>query len=347
MTYRPNDNKMKYQDRVAALIELGKHLQQPDEYREAVIHRTYYNNRWFTKENQRMSIQAIADHFLSEEKLSTWLSNYDFPDQTDAKTIGLVMAGNIPLVGFHDVLCTFVAGHKSLIKLSEKDKYLLPALIRQLKIIDERTAQYFEVLERLSGFDAVIATGSNNSARYFEQYFSKYPNIIRKNRNAIAVLDGTESEKELQAFGEDVFQYYGLGCRNVAKLYIPEGYAFEPLLEALHEHREIVLNDKYKNNFDYNYAVLVLNKEKYMANGCIILKENKDISSPIAGLNYEYYQALSEVETEIEERKEEIQLVIAKEGLLSQKTYPFGKAQEPELDDYADGVDTLEFLLNL
>lgn len=338
---------MKYQDRVAALVALGKHLQEPDEYREAVIHRTYHNNQWFTKENQRKAIQSIADYFLSEKKLTDWLSAYELPEETQAQKVGLVMAGNIPLVGFHDLLCTFVTGHKAIIKLSEKDKYLVPYLIRQLSLIDERTADYFEEVERLNGFDAVIATGSNNSARYFEQYFSKYPNIIRKNRNAVAVLDGTESTEALIAFGEDVFQYFGLGCRNVAKLYVPENYDFEPLLEALHEHREIILHHKYKNNFDYNYAVLVLNKEKYMANGCIILKEAADISSPIAGLNYEYYSSLADLEVVLDNRKDEIQLIIAKEGLLSQKTYTFGKAQEPELHDYADGVDTLAFLLGL
>lgn len=338
---------MKLEERISALIALGEHLQAPDDYREAVIHRTHFNNQWFTKEHQRKAIQAIATHFLSEKELRNWLAEYDIPEKSPAKTVGLVMAGNIPLVGFHDVLCTFIAGHRAMIKLSEKDKYLLPYVFRQLAIIDPRTADYFAPVERLRDFDAVVATGSNNSARYFEQYFSKYPHIIRKNRNAVAVLDGTESKEELEALSRDVFQYFGLGCRNVAKLYVPEGYRFEPLLEGLHEYREIVLNDKYKNNFDYNYAILVLNKEKYMANGCIILRENRDISSPIAGLNYEYYQDLKALEKELEERKEEIQLVVAKDGLLSQKTYPFGNAQQPELSDYADGVDTLDFLIGL
>lgn len=338
---------MKLEERLLALIELGARLRAPDEYREAVIHRTHFNNPWFTKENQRKAIQAIAQYFLSESKLKSWIAGYKIAEETPPKSVGLVMAGNIPLVGFHDVLCTFVAGHHALIKLSEKDKFLLPYIFRELAKIDSRTEAYFETVERLQDFDAVIATGSNNSARYFEQYFSPYPNIIRKNRNAIAVLDGTETAEELAAFGEDVFQYFGLGCRNVAKLYVPESYAFEPLLEALHEHREIVLHEKYKNNFDYNYAILVLNKEKYMANGCIILKESDEISSPIAGLNYEYYQDIQTVENTLQERKEEIQLVVAKDGLLPQKTYPFGAAQQPELSDYADGVDTLDFLLNL
>lgn len=338
---------MHLEERLSALVELGRRLSEPDEYREAVIHRSHFNNPWFTKENQAQAIEAIARYFLDASALQSWVSNYTFPQESVAKRVGLVMAGNIPLVGFHDVLCTFVAGHRSVVKLSEKDRFLLPYLIRELQQIDARTAAYFTTVDRLQDFDAVIATGSNNSARYFEQYFSAYPHIIRKNRNAVAVLDGKETPEELLALGQDVFQYFGLGCRNVAKLYVPEGYVFEPLLEALHEYREIVLHDKYKNNFDYNYAVLVLNKEAYMANGCIILKEQAELSSPIAGLNYEFYADLGALEQGLAARAAAIQLVVARAGLLSQKTYPFGTAQQPALNDYADGVDTLDFLLRL
>ena len=335
---------MQLEERIQALIQLGHRLQQPDEYREAVIHRTHFNNQWFTKENQRKAIAAIAEDFLEETKLRNWLSNYKI-ETTAPQIIALVLAGNIPLVGFHDVLCVFLSGHHAQIKLSEKDKYLLPYIFRELKQIDERTDAYFSIVEQLNEFDAVIATGSNNSSRYFEAYFSKFPNIIRKNRNAVAVFSGQESKEELAAFGEDVFQYFGLGCRNVSKIYIPKGYNFEPLLEALHEHKEIVLNDKYKNNFDYNYAILVLNKVKYMANGCIILQENKSIASHIAGMHYEYYDSINEVEKELQERQDEIQLTVAQDGLLSTPTFPFGEAQRPSLADYADGVDTMQFLL--
>ncbi|GAB5554499.1 MAG: acyl-CoA reductase [Saprospiraceae bacterium] len=337
---------MHLEDRINALVQLGHKLRSEDEYREAVIHRTHFNNQWFTKDNQRQAITAIAESFLEETKLRDWVSNYKI-ETLDPQTIALVLAGNIPLVGFHDVLCVFLSGHHAQIKLSEKDQYLLPYLFRELKQIDERTVEYFSLVEKLNGFDAVIATGSNNSSRYFESYFSKFPNIIRKNRNAIAVLSGTETSTELKSFGQDVFQYYGLGCRNVSKIYVPEGYNFESLLEALHEYKEIVLNDKYKNNFDYNYAILVLNKVKYMANGCIILQENKQIASHIAGLHYEFYNEVSEIEEEISNRAEEIQLVVAQDGLLSVPTFPFGAAQQPGLADYADGVDTLSFLLDL
>lgn len=338
---------MNLQERLRLLTRLGEHLRGEDDYLRAVMQRAKFHNPWFTIENQELSIRAIAEQFLDGGKLSEWLSRYQIPEQAAPRTVAIVMAGNLPLVGFHDLLCVFAAGHKALIKLSDKDQYLLPYLLELLGQFDERAGSCFETTERLQGFEAVIATGSNNSARYFEAYFSKYPHIIRKNRNGVAVLDGKESEAELLALGRDVFQYFGLGCRNVSKLYVPRGYRFEPLLEALHEYREIVQHDKYKNNFDYNYALYILNKEPYMANGCIILTENASLQSRIAGLHYEFYDELDEVEAEISRRKGEIQLVAARPGLLRQAALPFGQTQQPQLWDYADGVDTMAFLLSL
>lgn len=338
---------MNLQERLRLLMRLGEHLRAEDDYLRAVMQRAKFHNPWFTIENQELSIRAIAEQYLDGGKLGEWLSRYEIPEQAAPATVAIVMAGNLPLVGFHDLLCVFAAGHKALIKLSDKDQYLLPYLLKLMGQFDDRASSYFETTERLQGFEAVIATGSNNSARYFEAYFSKYPHIIRKNRNGVAVLDGKESEAELLALGRDVFQYFGLGCRNVSKLYVPRGYRFEPLLEALHEYREIVQHDKYKNNFDYNYALYILNKEPYMANGCIILTENASLQSRIAGLHYEFYDKLDEVESEISRRKDEIQLVAARPGLLRQAALPFGQTQQPQLWDYADGVDTMAFLLSL
>lgn len=339
---------MTIQERIFALIELGKHLRGKDEYLEAIMHRTYHHNKWFTLESQQQAVQSIGRYFLDEQKIRQWADRYDIPETTDpVRKVGLVMAGNVPLVGFHDVISVFLAGHKALIKLSDKDPYLLPYLLKLLDRIDQRAGDYFELVEHLRGFDAVIATGSNNSSRYFDYYFADIPSIIRKNRNAVAVLSGEESEGELKALGEDVFQYFGLGCRNVAKIYVPENYTFDPLLEALHEYREIVLHNKYKNNFDYNLAIQVLNKVPYRSNGCIILLEKKEIQSRVGEMYFEYYSDLGALEEEIERRKEEIQCVVSKEGLLSRPTLPFGKAQQPELWDYPDGVDTVEFLLKI
>lgn len=326
------------------LSKLGEHLLGKDEYLEAVMHRTHYNNPWFTIENQQRAIKSIASSFLQKDKLKEWVNGYDLKEPNTPITIGLVMAGNIPLVGFHDLLCVFVSGHKSKIKLSDKDKFLLPYLLKLLAKFDTETEDYFEIVEVMKDFEAVIATGSNNAARYFESYFGKVPNIIRKNRNAVAVLDGTESQDELLALGKDVFRYFGLGCRNVSKLYLPEGYDFQLLLEKLHEYKEIILHHKYKNNFDYNMALLMMNNTMFWNNGCIILTENKSIASRIALVHYEYYSDKEALEKELYTRRDQIQCVVSKGSFKNQQTVPFGKAQEPQLDDYADGVDTLAFL---
>ncbi len=330
--------------RIAALARLGEHLLQPDDYLDAVIHRTEYNNNWFTKENQALAIRAIATQFLDKNKLENWAAAYLISDEPTMKTVGMVMAGNLPLVGFHDLVCTFTAGHKAKIKLSDKDRFLLPYLLQLLEKYSPGAGAFFEIAEQISDLDAVIATGSNNSARYFEAYFGKYPHIIRKNRNAVAVLDGTESEDELLALGKDVFRFFGLGCRNVSKLYLPKGYHFAALMERLHEFREIANHGKYRNNFDYNLALLMLNQVPYFNNGCIIVAENKDIASRIATLHYEFYEDKTALEAELVSRSEEIQCIVAKPGLLNLPTVPFGKSQEPGLADYPDGVDVMAFL---
>ena len=333
--------------RIALLAQLGEYLVSGDELLGAVMHRTQYNNGWLTIENCKKSASAIAENFLQKEQLENWARQYGVKENTTPKKVGIVMAGNIPLVGFHDLLAVFLAGHQAKIKLSDKDKFLMPHLIKKMRDWNAAIQPYLEVTERLAGFEAVIATGSNNSARYFEQYFGKYPNIIRKNRNAIAVLEGTETADELYALGNDVFEYFGLGCRNVSKLYLPKDFKFEPLLEAFHEYNSIVLNTKYKNNFDYNYAMFMLNKVAYKANGCILLVEDKAITSRIASLHYEFYDKADNLVEELTNRASEIQCVVSKMNLPSIKTIPFGEAQQPSLTDYADGVDTMEFLINL
>jgi len=336
---------MNLNERISALAKLGEHLQGQDDFLEAIIHRTEYNNPWFTKENQHLAIQAIASEFLDKNKLESWAANYPIADEPQLKTVGMVMAGNLPLVGFHDLVCAFVAGYKSKIKLSDKDRFLLPYLLQLLEKYAPGAADYFEIVEQLTGFDKVIATGSNNSARYFEAYFGKYPHIIRKNRNAVAVLDGTETDDDLHLLGKDVFRFFGLGCRNVSKLYLPKGYHFAKLMEALHDFREIANHSKYRNNFDYNLALLMLNQVPYFNNGCIIVAENRDIASRIATLHYEFYETIPALESELTSRSEEIQCIVAKPGLLSLPTIPFGKSQEPGLFDYPDGVDVMGFLV--
>ncbi len=338
---------MNIKHRITALAQLGERLLQKDDYLEAVMQRSHFNNQWFTVENQQRALNAIATHYLQKEKLEKWAEGYGWPEPKDLRTIGLVMAGNIPLVGFHDLLCVFVSGHRAKIKLSEKDKYLLPYLLKLLSQANPIFESYFEIVERLKGFDAVIATGSNNSARYFESYFGKVPNIIRKNRNAVAVLDGSETGDDLHALGKDIFRYFGLGCRNVSKLYLPEGYDFQLLLEKLHEYKEIILHSKYKNNYDYIMALLIMNKTMFWNNGCIILTENPSIASRIALLHYEFYNDKEKLAIELKNKKEEIQCIVSKIEVEGFETVEFGKAQEPALNDFADGVDTMAFLINL
>ncbi len=338
---------MTLNDKITLLTQLGEYLQTDAEELAAVKQKAYLHNKWFTVANIDKALNAISNAFLQEDQLRAWLSPYQIKHTEKAKTVALVLAGNIPLVGFHDVISVFLAGHRSLIKLSEKDKFLLPFLVTQMLTIAPEAAAYFEFTERLVKFDAVIATGSNNSARYFEAYFNKYPNIIRKNRSSVAIFNGKETKAALQAFGSDVFDYFGLGCRNVSKLYLPQGYDFDALLRALYEHKEVVLHDKYKNNFDYNYTLLILNKIAYEANGCILLTEAESLQSRIACLHYEYYTDEADLTEKLSTKMPEIQCVVGEFSLANTKVIPMGKAQQPALNDYADGVDTMQFLVEL
>lgn len=347
LSARPNSTvvMMNLNRRIDLLVKLGQRLLGEDEYLRAVMHRAEFHNSWFTRESQELAIHSIATAFLQREPLESLAARYPISDEPTGKTVGVVMAGNIPLVGFHDWLCVFLAGHRAQVKLSDKDAYLFPYLLKLMEKWEPDMQGWVETVERLKGFDMVIATGSNNSARYFEAYFGKVPHIIRRNRNGVAVLSGNETPEQLHELGKDIFTYFGLGCRNVAKLYVPEGYQFEPLLEALHEYREIVLHEKYKHNFDYNYALFILNKVPHKANGCILLKEDDSLTSRIACLHYAFYKSKEAVERELEERREEVQCIVARPGFLSIPVIPFGATQLPRLDDFADGVDTMEFLV--
>jgi len=335
---------MKLKERIAVLAQLGQGLSQPDPERTALVKASYRYNQWFTEENYNAAIQAIADRMLQQSLLEKWVAPYPISDTMTPQTVGMVLAGNIPLVGFHDVLSTFICGHIAQIKLSDKDKLVLPYLVDQLAKYDERIKPYFKFVDRLADFDRVIATGSNNTARYFDLYFGKYPNIIRKNRNAVAVLRGDESKEALHALGRDIFTYFGLGCRNVSKLYVPKNYEFEPLLEQLHEYRKIIELNKYKNNFDYNFTLLILNSKKYFSNGCILLTESELIQSRIASLHFEYYEDENDLQQKLKPHRDEIQCVVSDQPVDHWKHIPLGGAQTPGLDDYADGVDTLAFL---
>ena len=338
---------MTLKERIEVLEKLGKRLAGGDEYLDAVIHRTSYNNPWFTKENQHRRIKTIAEQFLQKEKLEAWISDYKISDQPTGKTVALIPSDNLPLADFRDVLSAFIAGHKSIIKLAEKDQYLLPCLFKFLKEIDERTENFLEISNRFEKFDAVITNIGNKSGQSLETYFGKFPNILRKTRSSVAVLSGEESDADLLKLGDDIFSFFGLSPRNVSKIYFPKGYEIKHFLEVTHEFKELVLNNKYKNNFDYNFAALTLDKTAFHINGCMILVEKPAIRSRTSVAHFEFYEDKSAVEKELSEKADEVQNIVAEDGFLNLKTIPFGKASSPELSDYLAHADTLELVTSI
>lgn len=308
----------------------------------SIVTRAKHHNGWFTEENMLYALKSWSE-LLTEDKLVQWLSNYDIT-KNQPKNIAVIMAGNIPLVGFHDFLSVLITGNSVLVKLASKDNHLLPFIARYLKHIAPCLQDNIEFTEgRLEHFNAVIATGSNNTSRYFEHYFGKYPNIIRRNRNSVAVLTGNETKEQLTALGEDIFRYYGLGCRSVSKIFVPNGYNFDFFFNAIYEYRSISDSIKYNNNYDYNKAVYLMSEFKLLDNGFLILKEDESFSSPIASLFYEEYSTLEEIKEKLKNSSEKLQCIVS-DGVLKNEI-PFGNTQKPSLGDYADGIDTVEFLL--
>ena len=302
------------------------------------------HNGWFTPEQVQFSVQSWAKA-LTEDNLNHWLSNYDF-SKIEPKKVGLILAGNIPLVGFHDFLSVLISGHDVLVKTSSNDQHLLKFLVNYLIAVEPKLNSKITFVEgKLEGFDAVIATGSNNTARYFEYYFKDKPSIIRKNRNSVAVLNGTESHEDLVGLGEDIFRYFGLGCRNVSKLFVPKGYNFEAFFKAMYEYRDVIHYEKYANNYDYNKAVFLMSNFQLLDNEFLTIKEDVSYASPISSVFYEFYDDLEEIKTRLHTDTEQIQCIVSKD--LIPNSVAFGQTQQPKLWDYADNVDTLAFLISL
>lgn len=305
------------------------------------IDQSIHYNGWFTRENVIFSLQQWSKA-LTTSNLDTWLKPYEF-NQDEQKTVAIVMAGNIPLVGFHDFLSVLISGHKVLVKQSTNDKQLLPVIAGFLMHIAPEFENRIKFTEdRLSNFNAVIATGSNNTARYFEYYFKGKPSIIRKNRNSVAILSGKESTEELEVLGEDIFRYFGLGCRNVSKLYVAKEYDFDDFFKAIYPWNTLLNSAKYANNYDYNKAVYLMSEFKLLENGFLILKKDESFGSPIATLFYEEYEDEKDLQEKLQQNKENLQCVVGREAEVD-----FGQTQQPKLWDYADGVDTLKFLEEL
>ena len=340
---------MTTKQRIEAFTRLGNFMCIHDEELEELINSACQYNSWFTPQSTAKALAAIAG-MLSRDALERWLEKSNTISKTNKPqtmlSVGLVLAGNIPLVGFHDILCVLASGHKALIKLSSQDQKLIPFILGKLLEIEPAFRYQIEYIERLKDFDAVIATGSNNTSRYFEYYFSKVPHIIRKNRNSVAVLSGEESREDIKALGNDIFDYFGLGCRNVSKIYVPCGYDFKDLFESIDDFKSVADNHKYNNNYDYNKSIFLVNLDKHLDNGFLLLKEDQRLASPLAVLYYEEYDDINQLKKELKEKSEQIQCVVS--GMeLDLRILPFGQSQQPSLWDYADDIDTMAFLKNL
>jgi len=339
---------MKLEERISAFSYLGEILRNALAGRQAeytsrlsqLIETQHLKNPWFTPENVRMAVSAIAAE-LTAENLRKWCSAYPgLGMESPPLKVGVIMAGNIPLVGFHDLLSVLITGNSIIAKTSSKDQDLVVFISDILCKINERFSSRITITDEIiSGFDAVIATGSDNSSRYFEYYFGKYPHIIRKNRNSIAILDSSETNEELHDLGTDIFSYFGLGCRNVSKIYVPQGYDLTNMIRCWNSFSGLINHNKYANNYEFHKAIFLINKEKFTDTGYILLRENTAISSPVAVLHYEFYRSMEKVREQFEIIRDKIQCITGRDFT------PFGKAQSPYLWDYADGIDTIEFLL--
>ena len=329
-------------DRIKAFSQLGEWLLQPDQDTLWRIESIQNRNPWYTKENILKQFQAIGQN-LTVEKLEAWTSHYEVTKTS--KVVGLVLAGNIPLVGFHDVLSALILGFTAQIKLSSDDAGLSTIVLNKLVDIQPQFQYQIQIVEKLAGFDLVIATGSNNTARYFEYYFGSKPNIIRKNRNSIAVLTGNETPEQLAQLGNDIFDYFGLGCRSVSKIFIPKDYPIATFFEAIEQYNSVKDHYKYNNNYDYNKSIYLVNGDKHYDNGFLLLRKDENIASPLAVVFYQEYENLQEVEDYINSRKENIQCVTSSVNMhIETPLFSLGGSQCPALDDYADGINTLQFL---
>ena len=337
---------MNLPDRVSAFVQLGISIKNLSEIeKEELFWRAENKNSWFTSSSCQSALNGIA-FMIAEYKINKWLNGYGDIKPESPKSVGIMMAGNIPAVGFHDLMTVLISGNKACVKLSSADEVLIKWIIQSLIAIEPRFADYISIEEMLKGKEAYIATGSDNSARYFNYYFGKYPSIIRRNRSSVAVLSGDESTQELQALGKDIFQYFGLGCRNVSKIFIKSKDQLQHLLDSLEIFSVVMNYHKYLNNYDYNKSILLVNREDHLDNGFLLVRETKELVSPISVLFYEIYVDLAQLQFRLDEIKENIQCIVSNpeyyKGAVS-----FGGAQDPEVWEYADGVDTLRFLQSL
>ncbi len=336
---------MQLKSQILTFSKLGDYLLNISNENEikSLVASARNENGWFTEDNVRLSINNIANIFLNKEKLEAFVAKNGIQENGSPKKIGLVLAGNIPAVGFHDLLCVVLSGNIALIKLSSSDSILMKFLINKLIELDSDFSNFIKIVERLNDADALIATGSDNTAKHFEYYFAKKPHIIRRNRTSVAILRGDETRTDLGNLGNDIFQYFGLGCRNVSKLYVPRGYVFDTFYESIEYWNMIQLHHKYNNNYDYNKSIYLVNAVKHLDNGFLLLTESENLVSPISVCFWEMYNDETHLKALLEGKQDKIQCIVSKDGFYP-NSFNFGDAQMPNLEDFADGVDTMAFL---
>ncbi len=332
---------MTLKERIEALVKLADRIHEltPESISD-LSRRAQHNNKWFTEENVAHAFEGIAS-MLQKNELEEWLSNYKIPVVEVPKIVGLIMAGNIPLVGFHDLLCVLITGHFAAIKTSSQDEFLMNQVIDWLLVIEPRFKKYIEVRERLTDIDVLIATGSDNTARYLEYYFRRHPKVIRKNRTSIAVFDGSESVEDYQELAKDLFWYFGLGCRNISKIFTPEPFDHTKFFESIEHMNDIGNHNKYRNNYDYHKSILLVNGVKHLDNGFLLLQPSKNLVSPVSILFQETYSSKEQLDNYLAENEDKIQCIVGHDYI------PFGQAQKPKVWDYADGLDTIAFINSL
>ena len=341
---------MENENKILGLVKLGNFIKEflsknDDNYNEKeerlayLMTRSEIENPWFTKENQRYNLEQWSNLF-TKENIEKWLSKYQLSNAP--KRVGLILAGNIPLVGFHDIISVILSNHIPVIKLSSKDRLMMPYLLQLWNDFSNEEIEY-QIVEKLENYDAVIATGSNNTARYLEYYFKDRLSIIRKNRTSVAILDGKETDEELQLLANDIFRYFGLGCRNVTRILFPENFKLDRLFENFIHYEEIINHNKYANNYDYNRAIYLLNQDQFWDNNFVMMKEDDALFSPLSVINFSRYKDLDEAKQFLLDHQNDIQAVVAKPE-LGLGSIGFGETQNPSLDTYADNVDTMAFL---
>jgi hypothetical protein len=331
-------------DRISAFVQLGIRLSNLSEDEKFSLFRQAENqNAWFTQRSLEQALEGIR-LMLDAQALEKWLAAYTLRNPLSPKQVGLMLSGNIPAVGFHDLLSVLISGHTACVKLSSQDAALPLWLIQELKKIEPRFSDRIQVEDMLKNKQAYIATGSDNSARYFNYYFGKYPHLIRSNRTSVAILQGEESTTDLQALGKDIFDYFGLGCRNVSKVFVKNKEQLTDLLDALESFSWVGNHHKYFNNYEYNKSIYLVNRTPHLDNGFLLLKESTDLVSPIGVLFYEIYSEEQELKTKLKDLDAKIQCVVGNPAKDFPGIIPFGQTQCPQPWDYADGVDTLQFL---